>query len=360
MNRAAAGQDAGATFSINTPLDFRFTHVSFSGVSKFLAALVSVLVAANLPAAVSNLVTQTTGTSVKVPDPNDPVEKEFKKLMESDDAAEAEVDGWIVENQKFAAQGVGIPRDELRERIRKRLGVVREAYQDFIKRHPDHARARVAFSGLLEDLGDEDAELEQLEKALQLDPKIPSVYNQLANHYGHNGGVKKAFEYYAKAIELDPTESVYYQNFATTVYLYRTDAKEYYHINEQQVFDKALDLYAQAMKADPTNFSLAMDLAESYYPIRPLRTNDTLKAFTNALNVASNQLEREAVYIHFARFNYIFNRLPEARGWLTSVTNEAFAKTKAKIASNILDRERELAGTNAPPAAPSTNAPAKK
>src|ERR1051325_4288763 len=210
-----------AALPANTPLDFLPPRASFAAMSNLLAGLVSVLVATNVPAAVSNLVTQTTGMTVNMPDPNGPVEREFKKLMEADDAAEAEVDGWIQQNQKFAEKGAAIPAEELKQRILKRLGAVREAYQDFIKRHPDHARARIAYAGLLEDLGDEDGELEQLEKALEIDPKIPSVYNQLANHYGHDGELKKAFEYYAKAIELEPTEPVYYQNFATTVFLFQ-------------------------------------------------------------------------------------------------------------------------------------------
>jgi len=93
-----------------------------------------------------------------------------------------------------------------------------------------------------------------LEKALGLNAKDPAVYNNLANIYGHTGPVKKAFEFYAKAIELNPREPVYYHNFGTTVYLFRTDAKEFYGITEQQVFDKALGLYSNAMKFDPTNF----------------------------------------------------------------------------------------------------------
>lgn len=37
----------------------------------------------------------------------------------------------------------------------------------------------------------------------------PAVYNNLANIYGHTGPVKKAFEFYARAIELNSHEPVY-------------------------------------------------------------------------------------------------------------------------------------------------------
>ena len=35
------------------------------------------------------------------------------------------------------------------------------------------------------------------------------------------------------------------------------------------------------MQLEPDNFPLATDYAESYYGIRPLRTNDALVAWTN-------------------------------------------------------------------------------
>ena len=82
-----------------------------------------------------------TNPSATAPDPNDSVEKEYKKLMEDDDAVQSEVDKWIRDNEQFAAKGAGMPSAELSRRIRERLEPIRKGYQDFIKRHPDHVRA---------------------------------------------------------------------------------------------------------------------------------------------------------------------------------------------------------------------------
>lgn len=281
------------------------------------------------------------------------LEVKLEKIMEDDDAAHAEVDGWIRENQKFAAHGAAIPDEELNQRILKRLGAVREAYESFIKQHPDYAPARLAFASYLDGIGEETAQAEQLEKARELDPKNPAAWNQLANYYGHNGSVSNAFAYYAKASEIDPQEPVYYWNLATTVYLFRRDATNFYKINESQVFDKSLALYAKALSLDPTNFVLATDLAESYYGIRPLRTNDSLQSWTNALHVAHSEVEREGVYIHLARFKTMFGRYEEARNQLAAVTNDVYADLKARLLRNI-DR-RENAATNAVWETTSTN-----
>ena len=307
------------------------------------------MVATNQPTAVSNLVAQTTGASINVPATNDPVEMEYQKLLTDDNDAQAEVDRWIRENMEFEAKGAGTPNDELNQRIRERFAPIRKAYEDFIQRNPKHTRARVAFGSFLGDLDDEDGARNQWEKALELDPKDPAIYNNLANVYGHHGPAKKAFEYYTKAIELSPFESVYYHNLGTTVYLFRKDAMEFYNITEQQVFNKALELYSKALKLDPQNFPLATDVAQTYYGIQPMRTDDALKAWTNTLSIAHDEIEREGVYIHLARIKYLAGRITEARMHLNSVTNEMYAELKQRITRNLTEQENKLKSTNALP-----------
>ena len=316
----------------------------------------------NHPAVVSNVVRQTEGARAREAGatggtpaaPGDRVEQEYTKLVEDDDATQAEVDKWIQDNNAFAAKGAGAKPADLNRRIHERFEPIRKRYEEFIKQHPEHVRARVAYASFLGDIHDEAAAQEQLEKALELDTNNPAVYNNLANIYGHDGPVKKAFEYYAKAIDLNPRESVYYHNFGTTVYLFRKDAKEFYDITEQQVFDKALELYAQALKLDPTNFPLASDIAQTYYGIKPTRTEDALQAWTNALHIANDEIEREGVYLHFARLKLHAERFDEARAHIAAVTNEMYNDLRNRLARNIELQEKEAKAakqTNAPPAA---------
>ena len=318
--------------------------------------LISVCVVANLPATVTNLATYPKEVAVKVTDTNNPVEKEFQKLMADDDAAQAEADKWIQDNQQFAAKGAGEPDAELNKRILARFASVRKAYDDFLVRHPDHARAHLAYAGFLQDIHDEEAAVPHMEKSRELDPKNPAAWNNLANYYGHYGEVKKSFEYYAKAIELNPAEPVYFHNFGTTVYLFRTDAKEFYHINEQQVFDKALDLYAKALKLSPDDFPLATEVAQSYYGIKPLRTEEALKSWTNALAIAHDEIEREGVYLHFARIKWMAGRTNEARAHLNAVTNAMYAELKQRLDRNLERNYLETKAPDAPLPAPDKSA----
>lgn len=320
-------------------------------MSDLLVGLLSALVATNQPVALSNLVVKTTGVAVEITDPNDPVEKEYRKLLEEDDAAQEEVDRWIRQNEAFKEQGAGVSEARLRARVVERLEKVRKSYQDFLQAHPEHARARLAYGSFLMDIREEDEAVREMEKARELDPKNPAAWNNLANYYGHRSPVKKAFEYYAKAIELNPNEPVYFQNFATTVFLFRKDAMEFYHIDEPEVFNRALELYRKAMKLDPDNFVLASDYAQSYYGIRPMRHAEAIAAWEEAMKVAVNDEEREGVHIHLARIKLDAGRFDEVHRHLNQVTNAVYGVHKNRLMRNLAEREGKSKETNAPPTA---------
>jgi len=319
-------------------------------VSNLLVGLLGALLATNQPLAVSHSDSKTAAAATTAAAPDDPVEREYQKLLALDDATQATVDQLIRDEEAFNAAGATSPEGLLRDRILVRFKPVREAYEDFLKRHPDHARARLAYGSFLNDLKEEEAAREQWEKARQLDPNNPAAWNNLANYYGHNGPITNAFAYYTRASELNPREPLYYHSLGTVVYLFRQEAQAYYQLSEQEVFDKALDLYARALQLDPDNFPLATDIAQTYYGIRPPRLDDALLAWKYALKIARDDIEREGVQVHLARLKLNAGQFDEARGHLNLVTNAMYHELKQRVLRNLETREAEARGTNPPPA----------
>lgn len=291
---------------------------------------------------------------------NDPVERDYRRLLEMDDDAQTEVDRWIKEDQAFKEKG--IESVTLRARVLQRFEPVKTAYEEFLRKNPKHVPARLAYGSFLNDIGEEDNAEAQWQKAREADPKNPATWNNLANYYGHNGDVRKAFDYYAKAIELNSNEPVYYQNYGTTVYLFRKDAMEHFKISEEQVFEKAMALYNKALALDPDNFVLATDVAQSYYGIKPKVTGDAavdkkavdkltdeaMTAWLKALQLARDDAERQGVYIHLARVQINAGRFDGARKNLETVTNEMFTTTKKLLEKKLAKME----ATNAPSSKP--------
>jgi len=310
-------------------------------VRKFLIVILGAFISTIPLAAYSIPIEKTSTKPVEAPNPNDPLEKEYLELLAEDDASQAEVDQWIQESQG----STNFSNATLSLRIRQRFEPVKKRYDDFLRRNPKHVRAHLAYGSFLNEIHDEEEGVKHWEKARTLDPRNPAAWNNLANHYGHRGPVTNAFVYYAKAIEIDPTEPVYYQNFATTVYLFRKDAMEFYNIGETAVFDKALDLYRKAMKFAPDDFILASDYAQSFYGTKPPRMQDGLVAWTDVLKIARDDVEREGVRIHLGRINWKLGNFSEARTHLGAVTNEMYATTKRKLLQNVTESESQAKET---------------
>jgi len=69
-----------------------------------------------------------------------------------------------------------------------------------------------------------------------------------------------------------------------------------------------------------------------------MRTEEALKAWTNAFNLAGDEIEREGVQIHFARIKSMAHRFEEAQAHLNAVTNEMYATLKARVGKRMQER----------------------
>ncbi len=318
-------------------------------MASIVTGLLAALVATNQPSAVSDFVHERTGAKIEITSPNDPVEQEYLRLLLADQSADEETDRWMAENDRLAATGAGDSAVTLRLRLKQRFEPVEKSYRDFLERHPKHVKGRLAFGSFLNDLGREDEAAAQYLAARDLDPKNPAPWNNLANYYGHSSPVTNAFVCYEKAIELDPGEPVYFQNFATTVYLFRRDATNHYGISEQQVFDKAMSLYRRALALATNDFKLATDLAQTYYGINPPRVRDALQAWNDAMKLASDDAERQGVRLHLARWHRTAGDVESARRELNQISDPSFTTMKGNILKSL---EKKNPGTNAGPQTP--------
>jgi tetratricopeptide (TPR) repeat protein len=328
----------------------------FREVNGILIALLGFPLAIAQAAVASDPPAPPTNAAAAVPAASEFTEKDYRRLLEADDAAADEIDKWILGEGKLRAQGAGISSVTLQLRVEQRLKKVEDAYRSFLLRHSKHARARLAFGSFLNDQGREHEAAEQWGKAKELEPNNPAAWNNLANFHGHQGPVEKAFDYYQKAIELAPFEAVYYHNLAVTVYLHRKAARAHFKTDEDGVFDKSLALYRKALKLQPNNFELATDYAQSYYGIKPPRIAAGIEAWQEALKIARDDFEREGVEIHLARFEINAGAFKAARERLTRIKDERYKGLVERVTTSLNRKEaavRSVSESGLPASEPS-------
>ena len=304
---------------------------------KLTVGLLVGLALANAHAADTKMAAATNFAASGIIATNDAAEMEYTRIVAEDDAAHRDIDKWINDANAFKEKGAPQSNASLNLRIRQRLATVKKEYEDFLMRYPGHVRGHIVFGSFLNESGEESEAIVQWEKARLLDPKNPAAWNNLANSYAHTEQVKKALEYYEKAIELKPDEPLYYQNLATHVYLFRTESREYYKLADSEVLDKALDLYRKAMKLDPENFILASDYAQGFYGVNPPRYAEGLVAWKAALKIARDDIERQGVQVHLARIEMKLGHYEEARQHLEAIKDPMYESTKVKLTRSLED-----------------------
>lgn len=346
-------------------------------MSDLLLGALSLLLATNQPAAVSSYVADRLApfsalAGVPVVDPNDPVELEFQALLKADDAAEVEMDRVLAKGppaDPSRTDSLAARREAARRQLLEIINGVRAQYEQFLKRHPDHVRGRLAYADHLDNHGDDIEVIEQLEIALRLDPKNAVVWNNYAGHFAHVGPITNAFHAYEQALALRPYEPLYHYNYGTVVFLYRADAQQYFKCDESAVFERALDHYRESRRLAPRNFRYAFDYAQTFYGVKPepaatpdgraaaeLRLAErALTAWREALEIADNEADREGIFLHFARWQIKVGRWDEARASLAKVTRPEHAELKRRLDRNLALREtpaNELPDSRAPIKAP--------
>ncbi len=326
---------------------------------ELLLGLLTSLWSTNHVLAASNVVARTTGLTVPVVNPADPVEQEYQRLLAADDEAQAEVDAWIQEADTKPGSPAALT---LRARILQRFEPVLAGYEDFLRRQPGHTRARLAYASLLGDLGRYDESVAQMERARERDPTNPVPWNNLADHFSHFGPADQCIRYFARAVELAPREPLYRINLATAVAVFRADAREIYQLpDDQAVLRKALELYRDARKLRPSDFKLATDLAQIYYLLEvPPATNaasraqaealmqEAFAAWDEAAALARDDLDREGVALHKARLAGMYGRFDLARRCLESVKHPGLADLKARVARGLDHKEKAAAEASGP------------
>ena len=255
---------------------------------------------------------------------------QLNKILTADNTAITEIASWIEKNRKAQRPNAG-ERDYLTFRIRKRLDNIRQMYLSFLKDHPKHTKARIAYGSFLTYIDDRQGALGQWKKALADDPSNAAALNNIATHIGTiailnniRTRIPEAFQSLEKAIALAPKEALYRHNFATTLSLFRLDAMRHYKISAREVTKRALTELERGMELATDDFEIAADRAETFLDIKPLPRQRALQAWEEARKRAKDRNQGDWVNLQVAIVHLETNHLNAAEKNLNLVSKGSF------------------------------------
>lgn len=152
------------------------------------------------------------------------------------------------------------------EEARKRVELVRKAYEWGLTRYPRNARLHNYYGELLYDeYKDFAAAIRQWYLALQEDPKLANAHNNLGIHLFHSGDYRMGLERLDEALRLDPNHPDFLFNMAQMYLVYSPQIQELRGWKKEKVYREAMKLSKKAAEVSPEDFALLQDYAVNFY-----------------------------------------------------------------------------------------------
>jgi tetratricopeptide (TPR) repeat protein len=261
------------------------------------------------------------------------VDTQFRELLREDDGLSAR-----------AEQGTDA-------RLESRLRRLDAKYRHFLSENPAHVRAMVAYGSFLYDQHREEEGVRWWERAVAADPRAAQAYNNLANHYAHNGHAADALRIYEKAFTLDPAEPMFRFNWATICVLFRNDTRQVYGWDTDEIFRRGLEQFRNARDLAPQDYAFSSGYAETFYMMKKPDWPEAYSAWKFCLDQPATDADRQRVYSHLARVCMRLGRYDEAQTWLARIDLPELGSLRNVLQRNLdqLVKDQPAASTSSQP-----------
>lgn len=256
-------------------------------------------------------------------------DREFYRLA-------ADTDDYRVEARHLLGQATPAEEEAVIEHLLRRRGSLLNRFEAFVEAHPLHVTGLRAHADLLLESGAAVRSLAQWERAAELSKDDPRVWKELADRAVHLGDMSRAFMAYEHALRADPENLEIIQALSTALFVYRADAMQRYDITEAEVFDRSLDLLKHAAELFPKDIAVAVELAESYYTVKPPRDSEAIGAWARVQEMVETEHQRQEASLHMARFMIRRGHREKAENVLARVTLPAHSRMRNRVESSLL------------------------
>ena len=174
--------------------------------------------------------------------------------------------------------------------------------------------------------------VEKWRAAEKLDPNFAPALDHLGDVAFGTGEVKKAAEYYERAVRNAPKNAAYHFGYANVVFLFRHDLHDATHLDSDSLLYESLKHFSEASRLEPLNASYARAFAETYYAIPKPDWSEALKAWRHLYDISP---QKDFALLNLARVQMKLGNKPEARASLAEIQDPKFERLKARLTERI-------------------------
>lgn len=205
-------------------------------------------------------------------------------------------------------------------------------FADLEAKYPRDATIKNGYAEFLWSKGERNRAVKTWLEAEQLDPNNGAVLDHLGGNAVAVGEVKKAADYYGRAVKSAPDNADYHFSYANVVFLFRHDLHDTEHPESDSRIDEALKHFADAARLAPMNAEYARAFAETFYSVPQPDWREALKAWQHLYDISA---QKDFALVNLARVHMKMGNKPEARAALAQVQDPKFARMKGRLSERI-------------------------
>ncbi len=153
------------------------------------------------------------------------------------------------------------------EEMKRRVGLVDEAWQFVTNRYSYSPRAAVFYGEFLYDIrGYQESGVRFWKMALTFDERMSSAHNNLGLHYMHSGFYDQGLTHLGKSLDIEPENPDYLYNMVQIYMVYFPQIeKRYAKMSKKKIYKEAMRLSRKAARNANDDYEINMDYALNFY-----------------------------------------------------------------------------------------------
>lgn len=224
------------------------------------------------------------------------------------------------------------------DNFKSQLQQLSDAFEVFLRDHPDLIAAHVAYGEMLWKIDMRKAALGQLVKANELDKDIPVVKNLLGNYLAEEGEPVEALPYFMAAIKLAPREPLYHYNLGRLLYAARDDFLKTGLWTRAALDHSMIEAFRRAAELAPDNTEYAYRYANAFGDLETPDWETALGVWRALAQKAQPGIELQFLQLQQAKILLKQNKPDDARALLDLIVEPQLADQKQKLVAQLLPK----------------------
>jgi tetratricopeptide (TPR) repeat protein len=221
------------------------------------------------------------------------------------------------------------------DNFKSQLQQLSDAFEVFLRDHPDLIAAHVAYGEMLWKIDMRKAALGQLVKANELDKDIPVVKNLLGNYLAEEGEPVEALPYFMAAIKLAPREPLYHYNLGRLLYAARDDFLKTGLWTRAALDHSMIEAFRRAAELAPDNTEYAYRYANAFGDLETPDWETALGVWRALAQKAQPGIELQFLQLQQAKILLKQNKPDDARALLDLIVEPQLADQKQKLVAQL-------------------------